>query len=150
MNTEETKPRKVYGNQAFRLQEKLIAAIDEAWSHGRHFHLTFDQIRDRLQERVWVPAQRLGAAEYQHLRGYSRYALKEVYQHLVWVMSCDGKLMTREEVDALTKDESNGLVAASQPGYKSPWARIENDKSTFVWIGKDGKPLKDKPFSLEF
>jgi hypothetical protein len=72
----------------------------------------------------------------------------------MWVLSVDGKLMTSKQVDELTRTENDANRATPNTfptkEYRSPWSRVDSEKSQHVWIGKDGAPMYDKPFSRRF
>ena len=70
MTTEEhsnTKPRKVYGKAAFRLQEWLREEIACIYSRAHQYHYTHAQVLEMMGEKVWKSAQKLGTAEYSYL-----------------------------------------------------------------------------------
>ena len=69
--------------------------------------------------------------------------------HLLWVLSVDGKLMTSEEVDQKTIEEK-GTKMSEEEFYRSPWSRINGDLCRHVWTYKDGQPMYDKPFDRRF
>lgn len=101
------------------------------------------------------------------------------HYHLVWVHSLDGMLMVRDEVALSTDKEMATEYAAyvkrcGKPedgsyrdpptfsefsrnwskflpsDYKSPWMRVDTDKSRFVWKDGNGKPLLNRPYDKKF
>ena len=142
------KSRKVYGDQAYKLKRKLISALCDVYARARHFRMTHDELSEGLRESVYEPAQRLGAAERAYIDGYAEAKRAEVWRsQVMWMLSVDGRLMTSKEVDALTREEATRFDPRD-PAYKSPWSRVDNNKSCHVWVDmRTGEPLRDKPFS---
>lgn len=153
MNTSAKGSKKsgISSKRAYELQTALVSRVGDTFSYAVHFQLTYEQIGARLQEFVYNTPEweRLPIARRSYILGYCQAKRDDLYRHhFTWVLSCDGKLMTSKEVDALTAAEKAAGKDTS-PDYRSPWSRIDSDQSRHVWV-KDGKPLLDKSIDARF
>lgn len=144
----EKKPKgKVSGYRAYKLKGRLIEILNGIYETARHFHLTHDEIAKRVKEKILDSEDlaRLPAWERGYINGYHECLRKSLYREIMWLLWCDNSLLTRSQVDALTEQEkATGLD--KEPGYRTPWARINSDLSRHVWVDSKGEPLRDKPF----
>jgi hypothetical protein len=133
-------------DRAEKLRGELRSAIANAFSLAQHFKLTADATRDTIGAAIKHASSR-GAPAWviAYARGYWDARRDEQYlHHFAWVMWCDDKLMTRDEIDALTRIEHEAGLD-ERHDYRSPWSRIDSDKSRHVWTDDEGNPLRDKP-----
>jgi hypothetical protein len=136
--------------RAYKLQSKLKLRLLDIFSSARSFCSTSEEISERtrkvLEENPKMPA---------YVRGYLQAIVDtkrdEIFQRdLVWLLSCDGELLTSKEVDALGEKEG------SRNTYKSPWSRINSDLSRHCWMSypdpRTGERtiLRDKPYDAKF
>jgi hypothetical protein len=133
-------------NRAYNIQSELKNNINYIYSNAIHFKLTHDDIVDQIREKVYDIARAKKVPQYviSFLDGYWEAKREEVYRnHIVWVLSIDGMLMTSKEVDAwkASKDFSHDT---------SPWSRIDTESCRHVWKDNDGHPMLDKPFDRRF
>lgn len=116
--TSAPKPRKrsgISGDRAYRIQTKLKARLLDIISQGVCFKLTHDEVCEQVRDKVMGDSDWKKAPAYVHtyIQGVWDAKRDEMYRyHIVWVLSCDGKLMTSKEVDELTKKEKEELYAA--------------------------------------
>ncbi len=108
-----------------------------------------------------------------YVRGYLQAIVDtkrdEIYQRdMVWLLSCDGELLTSKEVDEKTRlewkeQERKFSFREGAPerewmpaDYKSPWSRINSDLSRHCWMSypnpRTGERtiLRDKPYDAKF
>jgi hypothetical protein len=144
----------ISGDRAYRIQEKMVARIADIYSNAKHFHQTHDTILENMSSKVWNDPELKKAPAY--VRGYLMGYLKAISEslwnnNLVWVLSCDGKLITSKEVDLLTAEEKRfPPIRYKGEEYRSPWSRINSDLSRHVWKSASGNPILDKPFNAKF
>jgi hypothetical protein len=146
------KPKGISGERAHRLQRKFISRIDDIYHGSINCKLTYDEIREKIEKEVTGTSEWERVPEYvrAYINGYCEARLNELHQyHLVWVLSCDGLLMTSNEVNALTKSEED-IGINIVPNYSSPWNRIDSQKSRYIWKDANGLMLLEKPFSRRF
>lgn len=142
---------KVSGSRAYGVAAALLRRLSDIYTRARCYHLTHEDIAELVRDEVKndqfarLPAYWQGCID-----GAWECRRNELRQyHLVWTLFCDGRLLTSEEVDALTAEErASGL--AQQPEYRSPWSRIDNNQSRHVWKDAKGQLLRDKPFDRRF
>lgn len=73
--------------------------------------------------------------------------MKEIQRnHLVWLKSVDGNLLTTAELDELARKEKAAFLKSTLPGVavRSPWERVNGNASHYVWKNADGTPMRDK------
>lgn len=139
----------ISGERAFRIQQRAVSRLADSYSLAWHFKSTWKELTDRNRAITQSPdVLRCPARVRSYLSGYEEARRADIYcNKLVWMLSCDNRLLTSKQVDALTAHEkAQGLDKA--PDYKSPWSRIDTDRSVHVW--KDtitGEPLRDRPYS---
>lgn len=138
--------RKFRGDRNYHIAQQLMGRVRDALSIGIQFQQTIDKIGQNMRGGV-IDTQdfaRLTIYYQGMVEGYRRSAWESLWKHAYWMLSCDGKLMTSKEVDALTEAEKD---ISKEESYQSPWSRIDNDQSRHVWKAPDGSPMRDKPFT---
>ncbi len=143
----------ISADRAYKIRSRLKSRLADIISSGVSFHSTIDTITDNVRKMVWEDKdlKRCPERVRSYLRGYYDAKWDEMWnKHFVWLLWCDGQLMTNKEVDALTDKERREGANPRDPNYKSPWSRIDSDKSRHVWKGKDGEPLRDKPIDQKW
>ncbi len=139
----------ISGERAFRIQERAVSLLGDSFSQAWACKSTWKDLTDRNRA-IYQSPEVLKAPERvrSYLRGYEKARHDDIYRtKLIWLLWCDDRLLTSTEVDALTEyEKARGLPTL--PNYKSPWSRIDSDKSRHVWKDtKTGKPLPDRPYS---
>lgn len=138
---------------AISIQHRFKQIIRSIFAEGARSYSTLDDMLDQVSSRVY------NTEEFKHcpnwvstyLQGYKESKVDEVVDNSVWLMMCDGELRTKNEIDALTKTESESLNNQYNKNYKSPWSRVNGDKSRHCWIDrKTGQPLRDKPIDRKW
>jgi hypothetical protein len=113
------------------------------------FRMTSDKIAELTRE-VFTSELYLRAPEYAkgYVHGFHEAKRDELYHGRIrWMLWLDGHLVTSKQVDERTKAE---VGLAGHTGYRSPWARIDSDRSRHVWTDEKGNLLPDHPFDLRF
>lgn len=137
---------RISGARAHRLLRQWVATLNDIYGSAPHWMPRADELTEMVRTRIFL------TPEWSRVPFYSRYFLdgmwearrNELYRHhLVWVLSLDGALLTRSQVDALADREDAGLV--SHPVWRA-WSRINNERSRYVWKNLDGTPRLDKPY----
>jgi hypothetical protein len=147
--------------KAYKIQNRLKMRINDIIDNSVSFHSTIDTIIDNMCKMVWEDKDLKRCPEWvrSYLRGYYEAKWNEMWnKHFTWLLFLDGRLLTHNEVDDQTEKEKvngfsyiNGVkVLTCDPNYKSPWSRIDGDKSRHVWKGKNGEPLRDKPIDQKW
>lgn len=151
-----TKARKMSENREYSALRRAIARVDDIYSCAKSFYLTHDEIAEKVVKEVFehTSMKRATKATSSYIHGYCEAKRNEVYRYhvkwMMWVMSIDGlsgELMSREEIDALTKREMSSLYLPKD--YRSPISRVNSDKSRHVWM-RDGVGLKMKPYDIKW
>jgi hypothetical protein len=143
-------PRKRSGitlDRALTIQHKMQVRVADIYEAAIVMYMTSEQISERVRE-VFADKTYDKAPTWviSYVQGYSAARKDAIYRyHLVWVMWLDGRLCTRGEVDQATEEELEAGEDRS-PHYRSPWQRIESDKSRHVWKDKNDQPLYDMPY----
>lgn len=145
---EKTKKRSgISADRAYRIKEKLRARIVDIYNTARVFHHTHEAILESMKRDVWDAPELARAPSWVRsmLHETQRCLGDENWRLLTWMLSVDGALLTSKEVDALTaKEKAEGLDKAKD--YRSPWSRVDSERSRHVWTGKDGSPIRDRPY----
>lgn len=135
-------------DRAFKLQRKLESRLTHIISNAAHFKRPFDEISEKVHAEVF------NQADFNRLPAYSKGYIKGIYDatkanlwtKTAWVLSIDGKLLTSKDVEELYQQEKaipgNN---STNPEYRSPWARVDQDLSRHVWMDEKGNPLLDRP-----
>lgn len=142
---------KVSGTPAYNLARKLISRLSDTYGQARHFQFTHDEIVELVRDKVKNDQfARLPAYWQGYIEGMYECQRDRLFREcLMWMLSCDGRLMTSKEVDALTELEVQAKLHLD-PEYRSPWSRIDSGLSRHVWVDKEGNPLREKPFERKF
>lgn len=115
--TDIAKPRKksgISGNRAYKIQCKLVERVADIYSCARMFYYTHEQIREQVSK-MYDCSDWKRAPTYvnSYVQGYMQARRDDMWQHqFVWLLSCDGKLMTSKEVDVLTEKEKEDKCSA--------------------------------------
>jgi hypothetical protein len=144
--------------RAYRIQSQALNKLGDIYGRAVHFKLTHDEISDEVCKVLsWVESKKCPYHVRAFLLGYWQARRDEMYRHhITWLLGLDGELLTSKEVDARTEEEKRLGYASPDTNwdhcnYRSPWSRIDGDKSRHVWMDKPGGvPLRDKPFDLRF
>lgn len=165
MTTANVSKRNLTGDRAFKASRYYIGVIGEIYSGATMMKLTQEWIRDRMKERVYDTEdyRRLTLHYRYYVDGYHEGRKGEIERcHLVWIHYVDGKLLTSDEVQALSNEEAKefrvdrgvryriGNPFLPVTDYKSPFARADHALSRHVWKDERGNPMKDKPFEVKF
>lgn len=166
-----TKKSGISEARASRIQDVLKSRLLDIFSKAKHFKFTDDELRNAVINDVLHSHEGKLAPRYvlAYLHGVWDCLRDDVwYRHLAWMLYLDGKLMTNKEVDEVTRQEKEELhrdyavannieIRSSEresnyipADYKSPWSRIDSDKSRHVWLDENKKPMLDKPFQAKF
>ena len=147
----------ISSDRAYRIQRKMISKVADIYSTHVHFHTTYEDCSEALRVSVLSSAELALCPERvrAYIDGYCEAMRDQVWRrNVMWVLSCDGKLMTSKEVDELTRVEeaANSATPNTFPTkeYRSPWSRIDSDLSRHVWKSAEGLPMYDKPFTRKF
>src|SRR5271167_4030125 len=114
MSVDKRKRSGISGDRAYRIKQKLVQRLKDIVSNGMHFKLTHDEVCEQVRERVMGDSDWQKAPAYVHtyIQGVWDTKRDEMYRyHITWVLSLDGKLVSSEEVDELTKKEFAELYA---------------------------------------
>lgn len=160
----------ISGDRAYRIQVKLRQRLLDTISNCIHFHTTAEYLSAQVGAVFGNPdLKRAPRYVSSYLRGVWDTKREDIQQHhLVWLLYCDGSLLTSEQVDELTLKEHTAMwtafcttwrkiptlqefIAKLLPSdYKSPWSRINSELSRHVWKDAQGNPLVDKPYDSRF
>lgn len=138
--------------RAYRYQRKLVSRVGDIFLRAECCHMTSEKISERMREEVYESVEWRKTPEWvhAHVNGYYEAKRNELYRyHIGWVMWLDGELLTSKAIDALTLQENNAQRATPHTfpkEYKSPWSRIDSEKSRHVWIDREGNLLLNRPF----
>lgn len=148
MNTESRKRSGISVDRTYRIQTKIMARVKDIYSRAIFYNLTYESISDELAKVYNDPQLKLTPAYVKHhIFGYCEAKREEIYHHHVqWMLWLDGKLVTSEEVNSITKSEK---PISSDRDYRTPWQRVDNEKSRHVWL-KNGVPQLDRPLDRKF
>lgn len=161
MNTDKRKRSGISGARASRIAAELKKRLLDIIFQGIHFKQTHDFISQRIIAGVLDTPEWRKAPGYvcSYLQGVSDTKRDEIYHyHLAWLLSVDGSLLTSKQVNALTRMEKEygqslpdgSRIYSTDPGYKSPWSRVDSSLSRHVWKDANGNPLADKPYDAKF
>lgn len=137
---------------AYNHQARLLKQVQETYSLAVQLHLTYQEIAERLDQRVYSdPAwSRLPSYVQTYIFGWLECKRSEINRyHMVWLMSVDGQLLTSKEMSLLDEQERK-YHFIYDADHRSVWARCNMDLSRHVWCNRDGIPLKDKPHDGKF
>ena len=137
-------------DRALAIKSILASYLKDVYSSAIHFKMPHEKLLERKQLFVLNDPLYRKAPRWVHayLNGMEDIMRDNIYRyHLVWLMSVDGKLLTRKEMDELYKQEK-AIADKHKPNddYKSPWARVNSELSNHYWKDDNGNPLRDKPF----
>ena len=160
MSDNKRKRSGISSDRAYRIQRAMISRVSDIYSSHVHFHTTYEDVAEELRSTVHN-SQELALCPERvraYIDGYCEALRNNIWNtKVMWVLSVDGKLMTSKQVDELTRtaraeNDANRATPNTFPTkeYRSPWSRVDVEKSQHVWIGKDGAPMYDKPFSHRF
>jgi hypothetical protein len=138
---------------AVSIQHRFRSIIRGIFLEGARHHSTLDDMLDQVASKVYNEEEwkRSPAWVKAFLQGYLESKKDEVVDNAVWMMSLDGQLLTKEEIDAQTKTESESLNPTMNTRYRSPWSRVDGNKGRHVWRDiKTGQPLRDKPIDKKW
>lgn len=151
------------GARTFRLQAKLKVRVQEILSTTVALKLTWDDQYDRLNKEVFHTPEWKKVPQYvrSYIDGYIDCWRAQMYRdHIKWMLSLDGLLLTNTDIDAITRQEvrDGGMwesttrwIDITSKDYRSPWSRIDGDKSRHVWLDKPGGlPLSRKPLDRKW
>ena len=133
---------------SYNWQQRFLATVQDIYAYAIQFHMPHEWILDQLGKRVYnTPAwKKVPAHVHTYIFGWQKCKANSIYAyHLEWCLSVDGKLLTREEVNALS-DQEIQTEKNKVNGYRSPWARCEVDGGQHVWLDRNRQVLKDKPY----
>lgn len=146
-------------DRSYKIQRLLKSKIKDIFTDVFYFKLTIETLNDKINTLMnGNEAKRTPSYIRSYLQGYIDARRDDIYRnHLVWLKSCDGKLLTTEELDRLIVEEvkqgylhppfgSSQLTGITKTTTKSPWQRTDPDLSCHVWKDVQGNPLRDKPF----
>lgn len=116
--------------------------------HSKHTHEDMtEEIKSMILDHT--DFTRLTQYERGYFHGFWQAKRDALWGKMWWLVSVDGELMTKIEVNALVAVEKDeGLD--KEPEYRSPWHRVNSDLSRHVWPDDQGNPLRDKPFDRRF
>lgn len=141
-------------DRAIRLQSEFLQSAQDVMSNCIYFKLTHDDILEHLNARIFSRPEwkKVPAYVQAYINGWLRCKYDSIYlQHLIWMKSVDGNLLTTKEMYELCNKESIPFeVANSAEGYKTPWARCDTDLCRHVWKDENGNPLVNKPYDRRF
>ena len=139
----------MHANQAYNWERRFMSIAKDVYNSAILFHWSHKRLLENLEQRLyslpaWKKAPRYARA---YVTGWMLCRADHIWEHqTVWVMSVDGQLLTGKEIDALTtKEKQEGLDC--RVAYRSPWGRIESEKSCHVWRDAAGNPMRDKPYT---
>ena len=138
---------------AISIQRRFRLIIRSIFLEGARNHSTIDDMLDQVASRVYKSEEWQRSPNWvkEYLRGYKESRIDEVLDNSGWLMWIDGELLTKNEIDALTKTESEDLNTKFNKAYKSPWERVDNNLSRYCWKNnKTGLPLKEKPIDKKW
>ena len=138
----------ISGDRAYRIQKKYAEKIKDIYSRAVSYKSPHETTSELLSSEVWRSPELKKAPSYvrSYLQGMNDCKFDEIYRHhLAWMLSLDGKLMTRKQVDEQAALEKE-MALDRNPSYRSPWQRIDSDSSRHVWLDSKGNPLPDKPY----
>src|SRR6478736_186065 len=129
---------RVSSDRAAKLQRQWCDAVSAIYRDAAAMHLTHAEVLSRFTERVTdMPEWRRVPRYVQtYVLGYRDACMQAMWRSVVWMKSVDGKLLSTEEVDALSASETGD--------GPSPWQRCDTEASCFVWRGADGQPIRDR------
>jgi hypothetical protein len=135
---------------AIDIQNRFKSLVSDIAADAMRNHLTHEDIAEKLDRLVYSSLSWRKAPGHVRswLRGYMAGQQEYLASHLVWVMSCDGDLLTANQVRDRAEHERVSHID-KVPGYVSPWMRVARDKCRFVWT-RGGAPLLDKPYERKF
>lgn len=105
----------VSSSRAHRIQNTLMLRLKDIFSHTIHFKLTHNDMCDRILKDVIDSPEAKKAPKYvnAYIQGVWDTMRENLYKnHIVWLLSCDGMLMTHKEVNELTKKEVSDMYRA--------------------------------------
>lgn len=134
-----------------RLQSGLKERVNYVFDSAIRNHHTWQKINVDLlaiySSEAWA---KVSENTREYFRGYIDARRHDIdHNHTVWIKSLGGHLVTTREIERLTGYELT-LSRSKHIDYRSPWQRVNNDLSRFVWKDADGKPLLDKPLEAKF
>lgn len=138
-------------NYALRLKDKLKVRAMDIFSRAISFKLSHEEIQTYVMElqstKEW---KRSPTWVKEYVRGYMDARRDDIYRyHMVWMLWLDNKLVTKVGVDTATKDEQElGLTHCTS--YRSPWQRVDGDRSRHVWKDAEGNPMMDKSYDAKW
>lgn len=136
-------------DRAYKLQCDMKSRLLDIIGMAISCKMTHSDICDRVRKDVMSEAARRGAPQHviSYIRGIYDTRMDDMYRyHIVWTMYVDGKLRTSQEVRAMCDREAK-LKKSKSLDYKSPYARVDSDKSVHVWTDSKGTVLYDRPFN---
>jgi hypothetical protein len=140
--------RKFKADRSRKARDAMTSHIDSEVYRAIEKKLTLDEFSNNVHQRTTNSEDypRMVGLDQSFVDGYYRARWNQLWrEHAAWLMCCDNRLMTSKEIDALTDAELLTEVS-KEPDYKSPWARIDGNRSRHVWKDPNGTPLRDKPF----
>lgn len=135
-------------DRSLRIRETLSTCVFNVYSTAIRCHHTHDQLLNARTELVFKHSDYKKAPNWvrSYLQGMEKVLMANIWnQHLVWMLSVDGELLTSKEVSLLTEKEK-GMSLSKEPGYRDPWMRVDGDLSRHCWKDRQGNILRDKPF----
>jgi hypothetical protein len=138
-------------DRALRLREKLKLRAGDIFSRAIMFKWSHEDIQEEtIKLHASNEWKRSPGWVQSYLRGYIDARRDNIYRdNLMWVLSLDDKLVTSREVDTATKDEQE-LGITKCTSYRTPWQRVDGEKSRHVWKDSEGQPMLDKPYDAKW
>lgn len=162
MPTKKKHKKGISVERALRIQRELESRIRGVFGLALITTCTHEALMEHIIHKVWRTKEWSLAPRYvrTYISGMQVVLMDNLYHyHVEWVLSLDGKLVSREDVEHVTirEDQDNyhkyALTEFAEKkdytpvGYRSPWQRVDPTKSTFVWKHPDtGAILYDRPF----
>jgi hypothetical protein len=155
MTTHSAPKRKRSGisfDRAYKIRIRLQQRVDTIMSCARAYRMTHEAITDKWVKDIRDSQEWKRSPEWvkSYIEGYWTAQKDTIYRyHLVWLLWLDGGLTSRHVVDTLTEVEK-ATGKDKEPNYRSPWARIDNDRSRHVWLDAQGNARADSPYDAKW
>lgn len=154
---------RISGDRAFRIRQQYKDRISSIFGSIITFRQTLNDLTESMRKSVWEveEVKRCPETVRAYLHGYFDARWDNLWRyHFAWLLWCDDKLMTKEEVDQLTRQEDEDLYRQFSltqgeknyrpKDYRPPWSRIDSDKSRHVWKDRDGTPIPTFPVDAKW